>query len=182
MLGYPPVILLFEVADGDDPVTGPNGELGFRRGPSNEGGGSTDSEKDESRFVPRGRRLPNQGVPVYSLLAWKYKCNMLGRVLALRAGNNATAMRSDVHTSDSLIVALQLILELKSVSHSAVQLDIRVSGHSQSAMVSRERVVCNGVMEQVVNLGIRHTDELSFAIGVALYYRRSRKSSCKSKG
>ena len=65
MLGYPPVVLLLEVADGDDAVAGADGELGFRGGPTDEGGGAGDAEEHEGGLVAGGRGFPDEGVAVY---------------------------------------------------------------------------------------------------------------------
>ncbi|KFY43017.1 hypothetical protein V494_02132, partial [Pseudogymnoascus sp. VKM F-4513 (FW-928)] len=43
VLGYPPVVLLFEVADGDDAGAGADGELGFGGRPAHEGRGAVDA-------------------------------------------------------------------------------------------------------------------------------------------
>lgn len=74
----------------------------------------------------------------------------------LRARNNATAVRGNIDTGDRLIVTLQHICQLESISSLAVQLNGRVAGNSQSCVVGRERVVGNGVVEQVVNFGSSH--------------------------
>lgn len=66
VLGDPPVIILLEVADGDDPVAGTDGKLGLRRGPADKCRGAVDSQEDEGWLVPLGRGLPDQCVPVYS--------------------------------------------------------------------------------------------------------------------
>lgn len=65
MLGYPPVVFLLEVADGDDAVAGANGELGFRGRPADEGGGAGDTEKYEGGLVAGGGGFPDEGVAVY---------------------------------------------------------------------------------------------------------------------
>lgn len=80
----------------------------------------------------------------------------LRRDRTLRAGNNAAAVRGNVDTGDRLVVALQNVCQLESISSLAVQLDGRVPGNSQSCVVGRERVVGNGVVEQVVNFGSSH--------------------------
>lgn len=51
MLGHPPVVLLFEIANCDDGGAGANGELRFRGGPADEGSGAVDAEEDEGWFV-----------------------------------------------------------------------------------------------------------------------------------
>ena len=43
MLRHPPVILLFEVADGDDAGARSNGEFLLGGGPAHEGGGAVDA-------------------------------------------------------------------------------------------------------------------------------------------
>lgn len=55
-------------------------------------------------------------------------------------------------------MALQLILELEGISDFAVELDGRVSCHGEDAVVGREGVVGDWVVEQVVNLGSSHRE------------------------
>lgn len=64
MLGNPPVVFLFEVADGDDAVTGTNGEFGLRGRPTDEGGGSSNAKEDEGWLVSGRRGFPDKGVSV----------------------------------------------------------------------------------------------------------------------
>ena len=59
MFRNPPVVFLFEIADGDDAGTGTDSELRFGGGPANEGGGAVDTEEDECRFVACRGRLPD---------------------------------------------------------------------------------------------------------------------------
>ena len=59
VLRHPPVILLLEVADGDDAVARTNCELGLGGGPADKGGGSGNPEEDEGRLVSVRRRLPH---------------------------------------------------------------------------------------------------------------------------
>lgn len=67
-------------------------------------------------------------------------------------------------------MALQLLLELESISDPAVQLDIVLSRNGQGLAVLRERMVRNGVVEEVVDFGRSHCCD-ALAIGVALNYR-----------
>lgn len=59
MLGHPPVILLLEVADRNDPIARTDGELGLRRGPANKRSSPVDSEEDKGWFIPLGRGFPD---------------------------------------------------------------------------------------------------------------------------
>lgn len=81
---------------------------------------------------------------------------MVGRIRTLRAGHNSTTSRRNVHSGDRLVVTLQLILELEIASRPLVELDIVVTGDSQSLLVSREGVVRNGCVEEVVDFWCRH--------------------------
>lgn len=65
VLGYPPVVLLFEVADGYDAGAGADGEFGFGGGPANKGRGAVDAEEDEGGLVAVGGGLPDEGVAVW---------------------------------------------------------------------------------------------------------------------
>lgn len=64
VLGNPPVVLLLKVADGNNTVTRSNSELVLGRGPTNKGGGSADSEEDQSRLISSWGGLPDQSVTV----------------------------------------------------------------------------------------------------------------------
>ena len=92
VLGDPPVVLLLEVADGDDAVTGTDGELGLGGGPAHESSGAGDSEEDEGGLVTGGRGFPDQCVAV------------------LGTCDDTTGVGGNVDAGDSLVVALQLIL------------------------------------------------------------------------
>ena len=48
----------------------------------------------------------------------------------LTAGDNATAVRRDVYTSDSLVVTAELILELVAAARVVEELDVVVLAHS----------------------------------------------------
>jgi hypothetical protein len=64
VLGNPPIVLLLEVADSNDPVTGSDGELVLGRRPAHESSGSADSKKDESWLVAFRRGFPDESVTV----------------------------------------------------------------------------------------------------------------------
>lgn len=64
VLGNPPVVLLLKVADGNNTVTRSNSELVLGRRPTNKGGGSADSEEDQSRLISSWGGLPDQSVTV----------------------------------------------------------------------------------------------------------------------
>ena len=64
VLGDPPVILFFEVADSDDAGAGADGELAFRGRPADKGGGAIDAEKDESWLPACWGGFPDVGVSV----------------------------------------------------------------------------------------------------------------------
>jgi hypothetical protein len=53
MFGHPPIILFFEIADGDDPGARADGEFRLRGGPPNEGSSTVNAEKYESWFIAR---------------------------------------------------------------------------------------------------------------------------------
>lgn len=53
-------------------------------------------------------------------------------------------------------MALELVLELEGVSDAAIELDGGVASHGEDAVVCREGVVGDGVVEKVVDLGSSH--------------------------
>ena len=65
VLGHPPVVLLFEVADGDDAGAGADGEFGLGGGPAHEGRGAVDAQEDEGGLVSVRGRFPDEGVAVW---------------------------------------------------------------------------------------------------------------------
>ncbi len=138
VLRDPPVVLLFEVANGDDPVTGADSELGLGRGPTNKGSRSGDSEKNQRRLIASGRRLPDQGVTV------------------LGTGDDAAGAGSDVDTGDGLVVTLELVLQLEGRTNSSIEFDRRILGNGESVAIGREGVVGNGAVEELVNFGSSH--------------------------
>lgn len=65
MLGDPPVILLFEIADGNCTGTRTNGKFRGIRGPADECGSSVEAEEDEGWFPGSiGSGFPDEGVAV----------------------------------------------------------------------------------------------------------------------
>ena len=140
VLGHPPVVLLLEVADSNDPVTGSDGKLVLGGRPAHESGGSADSKKDESWFIAFRGRFPNDSVTV------------------LRACDNAPTVRGNINTSDCLVVALERVLQLKSAANLAIELDRSIPSDSQGRLIGRKGVVGDGVVEEVVNFGGAHDD------------------------
>ena len=65
MFGNPPVVFLFEVANGDNSSTGADGEFLLRGRPSNVCGSAVNSEENECRLPTVGRLLPDVGIAVY---------------------------------------------------------------------------------------------------------------------
>lgn len=139
VLGHPPVILLLEVADGDDAGAGADGELALVRAPTHAGSGAVDSQQDE-RWLPLAAlaRLPNVGVAV------------------LRAGHNTAAVGCDVDTGDQLVVATKLILQAELIALLGVEFDVVGASNGQRVAVGGERVVGDWSVEQVVNFGRGH--------------------------
>jgi hypothetical protein len=67
VLGHPPIVLLFEVADGDEAGTGASGELGLGGGPTDAGCGTVYAEEYERGFPACGGGFPDVGVAVCGL-------------------------------------------------------------------------------------------------------------------
>jgi hypothetical protein len=57
-------------------------------------------------------------------------------------------------------MAFQLVLELECVSGSSVQLDTTISCDRQRLSVSRKGMICDWMMEQMVNFRGRHSRTL----------------------
>ena len=64
VLRDPPIVLLLEVADGNDTIAGADGKLGFVRRPAHKGRGPADSQQDQGRLVTGGRGFPNESITV----------------------------------------------------------------------------------------------------------------------
>lgn len=79
-----------------------------------------------------------------------------GRPPTLRASDNSSAVQSNVHTGDRLIMTLQLVFQLKSSPGSSIELNSGVSCNSQRLLVSREGVVGDGMVEEVVDFWSGH--------------------------
>lgn len=139
MLGYPPVVLFFEVADCDDPSSTSHGKLGLVGRPSHARCSSVDSQQYQSRLpASLWGGLPDVCISV------------------LRAGDNPTGRGSDVDASDCFVVTAKFVLEGELVGGGGVELDIRVPRNGESAAVGGEGVVGNGRVEEVVHLGRSH--------------------------
>lgn len=76
----------------------------------------------------------------------------------LRACHNAPTVGSDINTGDSLVVTLELILELVVVANPAVQLNSCVSSNGKDGMIGRKGVIGNWAVKEVVNFGGGHDD------------------------
>src|SRR5690348_13250979 len=72
MLRDPPVVLLLEVAHGDQAGTGTHGKLGLGRGPADAGSCTVDAEENQSGLPALGRRLPDVGISVCTKLSAAY--------------------------------------------------------------------------------------------------------------
>lgn len=64
VLGDPPVVLFFEVADRDYAGAGADGEFALGGRPADEGGSAVDAEKDKSWLPACGGGFPDVGVSV----------------------------------------------------------------------------------------------------------------------
>ena len=74
----------------------------------------------------------------------------------MRASHNAPGVGSNVDTSYGLVMPLELVLELKGVANPAIQLDRRVPSDGEGLPISREGVVRNGIVEEVMNFWLWH--------------------------
>lgn len=69
MLRDPPVVLLFEVADGDEAGARANGEFRLGGSPTDAGGGAIDAEEYKRRLPTFGRGLPHVGIAICGMSA-----------------------------------------------------------------------------------------------------------------
>ena len=74
----------------------------------------------------------------------------------LRAGDDAAALRRDVHAGHGLVVALELILERELGAAPLVELDVVVARDDQRLPVGREGVVGDRVVEEKVDFRSGH--------------------------
>ncbi|OSS55079.1 hypothetical protein B5807_01812 [Epicoccum nigrum] len=138
VLADPPVVLFLEIAHGDEAGAAADGELCLRGRPAHARGRAVDAQQDERGLPPRGRRLPHV------------------RVAVLRARHDLAAVGRNVHARDRLVVARQLILQLEAVAGAPVEVDDVLARHCQRGAVRAERVVRDGVVEEVVHFGGGH--------------------------
>lgn len=64
MLGHPPVVLGFEVADGDSSGAGADGEFGLVGRPASAGSGTIEAQENERGLVASGGRFPDVGIAI----------------------------------------------------------------------------------------------------------------------
>jgi len=116
VLGDPPVVLFFEVADSDYAGAGADGEFALRGRPADKGGSAVDAEKDKSRLPSCGGGFPDVGVSVLVRVSIK---SCLGSGVSghtLGTSDNHATVWGDVDACDCLIVTLQLILRKELVA------------------------------------------------------------------
>lgn len=76
--------------------------------------------------------------------------------LTLGTSNNSSALQCNVDTSNIFVMPLQLIFERESIPGASIKLDVGVSCNGQGLPVRGERVVCDGVVEELMNFWSRH--------------------------
>lgn len=76
VFGHPPVVLFFEIADGNYAGAGADSKLGFVGRPADVCGRAVDAEEDEGGFPAGWRGLPNEGIAVWSVAV--NSCGNLG--------------------------------------------------------------------------------------------------------
>lgn len=75
------------------------------------------------------------------------------------ASDDHAGIGSNIDTSHGLVMALQLILQCEIGAGSVVEFHHIVPSHSERLSISGEGVVCDWVVEEVVNFWARHNDE-----------------------
>ena len=79
-------------------------------------------------------------------------------MLTLRACHDHAAMRSYINASDGLVMSLELILKCKLAARPIVKLDVIVSGDCKCLPVSREGMVGDGMVEEMMDFWASHTE------------------------
>jgi len=98
VLGYPPIVVLFKIADRDALGTTSNGEFVLIGRPLYVSGGSVDTKDDQSWFPDSILEGPDIGISI------------------LRARDNSVGFGSPINASNDLVVLSQLVFQGVTVS------------------------------------------------------------------
>ena len=82
-------------------------------------------------------------------------------MLTLGAGHDHPAVGRNIDARDSLVVTFELILHREVRARLAVKLDIDVPRNCKSAVICRERMVCDRVMEKMMDFWAGHYEILT---------------------
>lgn len=74
-------------------------------------------------------------------------------MLTLRAGDNLARDGRNVYARNGLVMPRQLVLELVPTAGLGEQIDVVVAGYGERLAVGGEGVVCDGMVEQMVDVG-----------------------------
>ena len=111
VLGDPPVVFFFEIANGNDPSAAADCELRLRGTPAYTSRRAVDSQEYERGLPLAGlARLPDVGIPV------------------LATGHDAATVGCDIHAGDSFVMATELVLQAESVAGAMVELNVILTG------------------------------------------------------
>lgn len=91
-------------------------------------------------------------------------------LLTLGTSDNTATAERNIHTCNGLVVAFQLINELKAIARSIVQLNAVVSRNGERLSVCRKGMIGNWMVKEVMNFWSSHC-EVCIVIGVSLYYQ-----------
>ncbi len=80
-------------------------------------------------------------------------------MLTLRACYDHATMWGNIHASDSLVMSFEFILKCKLVTRPVVELDVVVSGDCECLPVGGERMVSDGMVEQMMDFWASHVEQ-----------------------
>ena len=76
----------------------------------------------------------------------------------LGASDNHATVGSNVDSCNSLVMAFQFVFQCKFGTRPIVEFDIVVSSDCEGLLVGGEGMVCNGVVEEVMDFWTRHRE------------------------
>lgn len=91
--------------------------------------------------------------------------------LTLRTSNDLAGIGRNVYACDRLVMPSEFILQFVSAAALLEQVDAVVASYGEGLAVGGEGMVCDGVVEEMVDFRASHCDGLENAIGDSLLLR-----------